>query len=149
MVTVTLLQSHIFQTILANPQLTLPSIFFGIRTKIPSVYFKPSNLYSIYVFHFSNLLMFFLQSSGSRIHFSIPIQKHKFIFLKNKNYTTYVFCTWLISSCRRFWFLVIFLSELSDKRSVITGRSLQALSPGVFPPSVSWNREDMILPRGT
>ena len=76
--------------------------------------------------------MFFLQCSSCRIHLRVSLQKVGTTSFTNlmphyrvpyycvtDKVFSFTFWTWLISSCLRFWFLVIFLSVLSA-RSVTT-----------------------------
>lgn len=70
-----LLQPHILQAVLTNPQLWLFAVFLRVWTEIPRIDLVSANLYPVNVFHFCNSFMFFLEGSCCWIHFCICLKE--------------------------------------------------------------------------
>merc|ERR1719347_1523566 len=68
---VSLLQPHILEAELAYPELGALPVVLWVGREIPGVYFEPSNLYSVDIFHLSKGLMLLLQCSSGGVHLRV------------------------------------------------------------------------------
>ena len=113
------LHAHVLETVFTDPQFWHFPILLWVGTEVPCIYLIFSHLDFVYVFDLGYCFMLFFKGSSGWVHFCICLFKilDLNVNLLRVKFENLTFCTWLISSCFRFWLRVIFLSDCSSKRS--------------------------------
>ena len=73
MVSVSLLQSHVLETVLADVEARCLAVLFREWTEVPRIYLVAPHLNLVDVLHFSYGFMFLLQSSSRWVHVSVGL----------------------------------------------------------------------------
>lgn len=72
-VAVSLLEPHVLEAVLADPELWHFPVLFWVGAEVPGVHFVLAHLYLVNVFHFCNGFVLFFQRGCCGIHFSVRL----------------------------------------------------------------------------